>query len=532
ARVDSHVTARAPGQGQGATERVRTAARRGRRRENRSRRNLYSARSAARRRRRRSARHSQGLWRPAAHRRHGLHAAARRHRRCDRSQRRRQDDAVQDADGRGAAGRRHVQDRRDREDRLRRSIAGFPQRRQDRVGGDLRRRGRDHPRQEDGELACLRVVVQFQGPRPATEGGDALGWSAESRASRQAAPAGLQPPAARRADERSRRRHAARARVRAPRIPRLRRLHLARPLVPRSHRHAHARLRGRQPRGVVRGELPGVRNRQETPARRWRGSAPPHQVQKADEMTGQRAFALLLTFALCPLPFALAGCSGKQTRFLSIATGGTGGVYYPYGGALARLISEKIPNTQATAEVTAASVDNLKLMQLGKVDLAFTLADTLAEAVNGTGPFKETGAVGSVRTLAVLYTNYTHIVVRQGSGINRVADLKGHTVSVGAPGSGTELIADRVLAAAGLDPRRDITRHSLPVSESAGALKDGKVDAFFWSGGLPTASIQDLAATPGLSIALLSSDDLVPRLQADFGKDLYSVAVIPGGSYR
>jgi TRAP transporter TAXI family solute receptor len=207
-------------------------------------------------------------------------------------------------------------------------------------------------------------------------------------------------------------------------------------------------------------------------------------------------------------------------------------VYYPYGGALARLVSEKIPNTQATAEVTGASVDNLKLMQLGKVDLAFTLADTLAEAVSGTGPFKETGAVGSVRTLAVLYTNYTHIVVREGSGIRKVADLKGRTVSVGAPGSGTELIADRVLAAAGIDPRKDITRHSLGVSESAGALKDGKVDAFFWSGGLPTAAIQDLAATPGTSMSLLASDDLVPFLQRDFGKDRYSVAVIPGGTYR
>ena len=251
---------------------------------------------------------------------------------------------------------------------------------------------------------------------------------------------------------------------------------------------------------------------------------------------GQRkgsGLVLLLTFALCPLTFALnSACSSPQTKFLSVATGGTGGVYYPYGGAVARLISEKIPNTQATAEVTGASVDNLKLMQLGKVDLAFTLADTLAEAVSGTGPFKETGAVGSVRTLAVLYTNYTHVVARQGSGIKTVADLKGHTVSVGAPGSGTELIADRVLAAAGVDPRKDITRHSLGVSESAGALKDGKVDAFFWSGGLPTAAIQDLAATPGISITLLSSDELTPILQRDFGKDLYSVAVIPSGSYR
>jgi TRAP transporter TAXI family solute receptor len=249
------------------------------------------------------------------------------------------------------------------------------------------------------------------------------------------------------------------------------------------------------------------------------------------EVKGQR-YARLLISAFLLLTSNFAACSASQPRFLSIATGGTGGVYYPYGGALARLITEKIPDTQATAEVTGASVDNLKLMQIGKVDIAFTLADTLAEAVRGSGPFTATGAVGSVRTLAVLYTNYTHIAVRQGSGIRTVADLKGRTVSVGAPGSGTELIADRVLAAAGLDPRQDVTRHSLSVSESAGALKDGKLDALFWSGGLPTAAIQDLAATPGLSVSLLPSDDLLPFLQRDFGKELYRLAVIPGGTYR
>ncbi len=258
------------------------------------------------------------------------------------------------------------------------------------------------------------------------------------------------------------------------------------------------------------------------------------------EVKGQRSTAAALrlavlaalTFDLLLLTSNFAACSAPQTRFLSIATGGTGGVYYPYGGALARLISEKIPNTQATAEVTGASVDNLKLMQVGKVDLAFTLADTLAEAVKGTGPFKATGAVGSVRTLAALYTNYTHVVARASSGIRTVADLKGRAVSVGAPGSGTELIADRVLAAAGLDPRRDISRYSLSVSESAGALKDGKLDAIFWSGGVPTPAIQDLAATPGLAVSLLPSDDLLPMLQRDFGAQLYSLAVIPGGTYR
>ena len=243
--------------------------------------------------------------------------------------------------------------------------------------------------------------------------------------------------------------------------------------------------------------------------------------------------AFLLTFAFCLLPSALtSGCSAPQARFLSIATGGTGGVYYTYGGAVARLISEKVPNTQVTAEATGASVDNLKLMQTGKVDLAFTLADTLAEAVKGRGPFKDTGAVGSLRTLAVLYTNYTHVVTRADLGIKTVADLKGRTVSVGSPGSGTELLADRVLTAAGLDPRKDITRHALSVAESVGALKDGKLDAFFWSGGLPTPSVQDLAATPGVSMALLGHESLLPFLQRDYGHELYSLAVIPAGSYR
>ena len=241
------------------------------------------------------------------------------------------------------------------------------------------------------------------------------------------------------------------------------------------------------------------------------------------------AFRLLLCF--CLLPSALS-CSAPQPRFISIATGGTGGVYYPYGGALARLITEHVPGVQATAEVTGASVANLQLMQLGKVDLAFTLADTLAEAVRGTGPFAGTGAVGSIRTVAVLYTNYTHIVARPGLGIRSVADLRGRTVSVGAPGSGTELIADRILLSAGLDGRRDIRRQALGVLESAGSLKDGKLDAFFWSGGVPTPALQDLAATPGLSLELVPHADLLPFLRRDYGRDLYRPAVIPAGAYR
>jgi TRAP transporter TAXI family solute receptor len=228
---------------------------------------------------------------------------------------------------------------------------------------------------------------------------------------------------------------------------------------------------------------------------------------------------------------AACGAGGGDVRFLSIATGGTGGVYYPYGGALARIYTEQVPGVQVTAEVTGASVDNLKLLQQGRVDLAFTLADTLAEAVAGTGPFAAEGAVDA-RAIAVLYTNYTHLVVRADSGIENVADLRGRVVAIGAPGSGTELIADRILQAAGLNSRVDVTRHALGASEATGALKDGKVDAVFWSGGLPTPAFQDLAATPGLALRFLPQGDLVPALTETYGPGLYRAVQLPAGTYR
>jgi hypothetical protein len=253
---------------------------------------------------------------------------------------------------------------------------------------------------------------------------------------------------------------------------------------------------------------------------------------RARRGVAQTVSGAVLACALIAAPSSCGGHPSSGTRFLSIATGGVGGVYYPYGGALARLISTHLPGVQATAEVTGASVDNLKLVQQGRVDLAFTLADTLAEARAGTGAFEASGAVESARVLAVLYTNYTHVVVRAGSGVARVADLRGRVVSVGSPGSGTELVADRVLAAAGLDPRTDVTRHALGVAESVGALKDGKLDAFVWSGGVPTPSVQDLAATPGIRIALVPQDDLLSSLQRRYPGELYRAARVPAGAYR
>ena len=217
------------------------------------------------------------------------------------------------------------------------------------------------------------------------------------------------------------------------------------------------------------------------------------------------------------------------TLRLSIATGNTGGVYYPYGGGLARVISQSVPRVDATAEVTAASVDNLKLIQLGKADIAFVLTDTLDDAINGRGPFAKMPV--KARTLAVLYPNYTQVATVEGNGINRLADLRGRVVSTGSPGSGTEVIAFRVLRAAGIDPDKDIRKQGLTVNASVDALKDGKIDAFFWSGGLPTASLLDLASTVGITAKLLDNDEVLPKLQEQFTPGLYFRLVIPKGTY-
>ncbi|MCX6022038.1 MAG: TAXI family TRAP transporter solute-binding subunit [Chloroflexi bacterium] len=218
----------------------------------------------------------------------------------------------------------------------------------------------------------------------------------------------------------------------------------------------------------------------------------------------------------------------QQVR-LSIATGGTGGVYYPLGGGLAKMLSKNVAGVEATAEVTPASVDNMKLIFDKKADIAFTLADTAFDALKGADQFKDTGPV-QARTLAVMYSNYMHIVAADGGGINSVADLKGKTVSVGAPGSGAEIKANRILEAFGLDAGKDIKRERLGAAESAGALKDRKLDAFFWDGGLPTAAITDLAATPNIKIKLISHTDAIKKMVDKYGPFYFDIK-IPKATY-
>ncbi len=233
----------------------------------------------------------------------------------------------------------------------------------------------------------------------------------------------------------------------------------------------------------------------------------------------------LLAAAL--LLLAGPGRAEEKSVRLSIATGGTGGVYYPLGGGLANVLTKALPTVDATAEVTSASVDNVKLVGAGKADLALVLADTASDGYHGTGKFKEKVPI---RAIAVVYANKSQWVTVEGRGVERMQDLKGRRISTGAPGSGTEVIALRILEAYGLDPDKDVRREKLSVAESVNALKDRKIDAFFWSGGVPTAALTDLAATPGMTIRLLDHADAIPALVKKYGS-LYVKGVIPAHAY-
>ena len=225
--------------------------------------------------------------------------------------------------------------------------------------------------------------------------------------------------------------------------------------------------------------------------------------------------------------FGLSDAWAQKKARISIATGGTGGVYYPYGGAIANVISRNVPGVEATAEVTAAAVDNIKLVAAGEADLGYAYPDLAYDAMEGKGLFKKKLPI---RMVAHLYVSYFHLVTVGNSPIRSVADLRGKRVSTGAPGSGTEVVAFRVLEAFGIHPDRDIKRDRLSVVESVNALKDGKVDAFFWVGGLPTAAILDLAASPGVSMKLIPTDPALPAIFKKYGQ-VYVPAKIPKTTY-
>lgn len=230
----------------------------------------------------------------------------------------------------------------------------------------------------------------------------------------------------------------------------------------------------------------------------------------------------------------LSPSAWARTR-LSIATGGTGGTTYQIGAGLAKLLSEKLPNTQANAQVTGGSVDNVKLVASGEADIGFATLDAVYFGVNGEGPFKKAGRQ-SVRIAATLFSLMAHVIASRDLNIGSVADFRGKRVSVGSAGSATETVADRILAAAGLNPRTDIVREHLGANESAAALQDGKIAGFFFVTGVPAGAVRELATSGRPQVKFVQTpvemETLIKTYPGQYRQFLLEANTYPGQAER
>lgn len=219
----------------------------------------------------------------------------------------------------------------------------------------------------------------------------------------------------------------------------------------------------------------------------------------------------------------IAGCTGSSQEFLTIGTGGTGGVYYPLGGGIADILNQEL-DINATAESTGASAENSRLVGNKKMKMALALGNTVQLAANGEGQFDN---ALPLKSAFGAYINHTQVVVPENSDIETLSDLEGLNVSVGAPGSGTEMIAKELLDWYGLS-YDDINVDRLSFSETSGALQDNNIDAGFWSVAYPASSIEELASQRDVRLLDFPEEDL-EEITGEL--PYYSVAKIPAGTY-
>lgn len=237
---------------------------------------------------------------------------------------------------------------------------------------------------------------------------------------------------------------------------------------------------------------------------------------------------LLAVFLFTALALVLVNEAAAQGKLrLTIAAGGTGGVYYPLAGTMAEIINQKIPLTEATAEVTGASVENVRLIGRKEVTFAMAMNDVVHQAYAGEGRFKDS-RIDTLRTVIQMYPNLYHIVTLSKTPIHRISDLKGKRVSVGAPGSGTELKTALVLPALGV-PYSDMRVLRLSFTENTAALRDGTIDAGIWSVGPPTSSIIDLATAHDIRFIPIPIEE-GDRVQKIY--PFYIDAVLPKNTYQ
>ena len=223
----------------------------------------------------------------------------------------------------------------------------------------------------------------------------------------------------------------------------------------------------------------------------------------------------------------LAALPVAAQQFINVLTGGTSGVYYPLGVALAGAIGKALPTAKVAAQSTKAWVENLNLLQAGRGELAFTLGDSLSDAWKGNEEAGFKAPLDKLRGVAAIYPNYIQIVARADTGIKTLADLKGKKISVGAPRSGTELNARAILGAAGLTYKDFAKVEYLPFGESVELMKNRQLDVTLQSAGLGVASLRDLAT---------AMDVVVVPVPADVIKKVndpaYLPATVPANTYR
>jgi uncharacterized protein len=220
-------------------------------------------------------------------------------------------------------------------------------------------------------------------------------------------------------------------------------------------------------------------------------------------------------------------CDVQNETRIGIATGNATGVYFALGNAYAEQIGATGGKVKATAAETGASVQNIQQVVAGTYNVAFSLADSAADAINGTGSFTSKQPIAA---LSRIHTNYTQVIVRKAAGIKDVAGMRGKRVSTGSPKSGTEVIANRMLTAAGLDPAKDIKAQKLDLTKTVDGMKDGSIDALFWSGGLPTPGVTDLLTTSGAQVEFLDVTSVLPELKKI--NPVYETGTIPAATYK
>jgi uncharacterized protein len=221
-------------------------------------------------------------------------------------------------------------------------------------------------------------------------------------------------------------------------------------------------------------------------------------------------------------------CKVDNDTRIAIATGNTTGVYYALGNAFAEQISTSTGGKlKATAAETGASVQNIEQLVGGQYQVAFSLFDTATDAVAGKESFK---TPQKVQALARIYDNYTHVLARADLNITTIEGLKGKRVSTGSPKSGTEVIANRLLKAAGLDPEKDVQAQRLDLTKTVDGMKAGTIDAMIWSGGAPAPAITDLYTTQAGKVKFIDSTPLLSKMQAI--NPAYQKGTIPAAVYK